>query len=596
MNEAGLRATRPDVVRFILKFAGKRETVVLLSALILTTVFDMLGIAIIFPYIQVVTNPNFLSEKTPRLLSLFGTTPVKHLVWIISLALIAMYLCKGFLQGALIRYQQRRLATFTARLTDDTVSLILAARYGLFQQIAGSELAGAAYSNTVHATIAFRALIQIGNELCFLAFLGLAFLIFRPLLTLTIILSLGVVAALIYAAVIRPTTMLGKQQSSVENERYRLLFSIVNAIRDIKVMGLAHLFDAKNREVSTHYATIAWRYNFNSALPLLIVEVVVLIAFILSTLLVMSTGATSQDLLPILGVVAVASVRAIPAFAKLMAALNAYRFSRSFVERLIVLRNQLSSARHLRSDDGLLFERRIELRKVSFAYPDKPILHDIDLDIERGQSIGIVGISGSGKTTLLDLITGLQPASSGQFVCDDKPFNPYQSASLEKMVGYVPQVLTLLDETMAFNISFEHKPDAGRLMRAVKIANLETLVQSLPDGLNTRVGENGMNLSGGQRQRIGIARALYRQPTLLIFDEATSALDAQTEKEVSNEIGQLRGELTTVMVSHRLQAVMDCDQIYVITHGRVQNRGTHSELLAKCELYRDLYALQVSLA
>lgn len=596
MKEASVRPANAGVIQFILKFAGKKDAAILLSAAILISLFDLIGIAVIFPYIKIAADPNLLLDRVPQVLTWLGSMQNRQLVMLISIALIVLYLCKGFLQGMLIRYQQRQLAVFTAKLTDDVVSCILTARYGLFQEIPGSELASVAYTNTVHTTIVFRALIQIGNEVCFLAFLGMAFLMVSPLPTLIVMLTLAAVAVLLYFVVLRPTSMLGKQQSSIENERYRLLFSIVNAIRDIKVMGLAHLFDAKNREVSTQYAMIAWRYNFNNALPLLVVEIVVAVGLILSAMFVMSGTMQPGNLMPILGVVALASVRTIPAFAKLMAAFNAFRFSRTFVERLIDIRNRLLSAKHVRTGDALLLEQRIVLRKICFAYPGKPILHDIDLEIERGKFIGIVGISGSGKTTLLDLITGLQPASSGEFLCDGKPFNPFQSASLEKMIGYVPQVLTLLNESIAFNITFEHEPDFENLMRAIKIANLEPLVLSLSDGINTRVGENGMNLSGGQRQRIGIARALYRRPEILIFDEATSALDAQTEREVSNEIVKLQGELTLVMVSHRLHAVINCDRIYVLSHGRVQDRGTHLELLGRCELYRDLYALQTSLA
>ncbi len=585
-----------EVVRFILEFAGKKETALLLLAVVLISVLDMLGIAVIFPYMKIVTNPGLLADNASGLLNWTRSIGVGRQVAAISAALILLYLCKGYFQGVLIRYQHRRLALFTARLTDDTVNRILATRYGLFQEIPGSELAGVAYSNTVHSTIAFRSLVQIGNEICFLSLLGIAFLIISPWATLAAAVILGLVAAALYLSVIRPTTQLGKEQSNIENERYRLLFSIVNAIRDIKVMGLAHLFDAKNQEVSSQYARIAWRYNFNSALPLLAVEIVVLVGLVVSVLVVMSAGVSAEELLPVIGVVAVAALRTVPAFAKLMMALNAYRFSRSFVERLIFIRNRLAALKHVRSEDSLSFEQRIELRGVGFRYQDKPILHDINLEIGRGQSIGIVGMSGSGKTTLLDLITGLQPASAGDFLCDGQPFDPFTSRSMERIIGYVPQALTLLDESIAYNITFEHEPDMQQLMRVIKIANLEAFVSELPRGADTRVGENGMNLSGGQRQRIGIARALYRQPKIVVFDEATSALDAHTEQEVTGEIGKLRGEVTMLIVSHHLPAVVDCDRIYVIAHGHIEDSGTHDDLLGRCELYRDLYTLQTTFA
>lgn len=583
-----------DVVHFILNFAGKRETLYLLLVVILTSALDMVGIAAIFPYIQLVANPD-------RIAGLLGgvVKPMSmgHLVFGLSLMLVALYILKGYFQRFLIRYQHRRLAYFTAKLTDDTVSRLLNSSYGLFQEKSGSELAGVAYTSTVHTTLVFRAMIQIGNECCFLALLCIVFLVINPLATLAGLMLLALIFFVVFMLVIRPTTLLGKEQSAIENERYRLLFSMVNAIRDIKVMGLAGLFDTKNRNVSAHYAEIAWRYNFNCALPLLLIEIFVLIGLVCAVVFILSTGVSAKELLPAMGVVAVAALRAVPSFARLMMGLNSFRFSRTFVERLIYTRDLLATHKHVRTDDFLAFERNIELQGVGFKYKeDKSILHDINLEINKGQFIGIVGVSGSGKTTLLDLITGLQPAFEGRFLCDGKPFDPYMSRSMERMIGYVPQVLTLLDESIAYNITFELEPDLPQLMRVIKIANLEKLVSELPQGIDTRVGENGMNLSGGQRQRIGIARALYRQPEIIVFDEATGALDAQTEQEVSSEIEKLRGVATILMVSHRLPAVVHCDRIYVIAHGSIEDSGTHAELLVRCELYRDLYSLQTTFA
>ncbi|CAG1003575.1 Protein glycosylation K [Methylophilaceae bacterium] len=595
MNTAVMHHNR-NVARFVLGFAGKTESTLLLSTVVLLSILDMIGIALVFPYIKIATNPSLLIDHSFGLLDWIKTMGMSQQIAVISVALILLYISKAIVQGLLIRFQQLRLAIFTARLTDDMVNNILSTRYGLFQEISGSELAGVAYSNTVHATIVFRSLIQMGNEIGFLLLMGLAFLVINPAATLTALLLLVLLATTIYFLVIRPTSLLGKEQSNIENERYRLLYAIVNAIRDIKVMGLAGLFDVKSREVSAQYAKVAWRFNFNSALTLLLVEVVAFIGLVVSVLVILSAGASVEELLPVIGVVAVAALRTVPAFAKLMASLNAYKFSRSFVEHLIYIRDRLESSRHARLEDGINFDKRIELRDIGFKYQEKTILHDINLEIERGQSIGIVGISGSGKTTLLDLITGLQPASAGDFYCDGQKFNPFTSRTMERFVGYVPQTLALLDESIAYNITFEHKPDIQQLMRVIKISNLNTLVDELPSGVDTKVGENGINLSGGQRQRIGIARALYRKPKIVVFDESTSALDAHTEQEVSAEIAKLRGEITMLIVSHRLPVVAECDRIYVITHGCIEDSGTHKELLGRCELYRDLYSLQTTFA
>src|SRR5262249_40128683 len=149
------------------------------------------------------------------------------------------------------------------------------------------------------------------------------------------------------------------------------------------------------------------------------------------------------------------------------------------------------------------------------------------------------------------------------------------------LIGYVPQTITLLDDSIAFNVSFEHRPDPERLRRAIRIANLEQFVATLPEGVETQVGENGVRLSGGQRQRGGIARPLYREPAILVFDEATSSLDAIAERELTAEIAQLRGGITKIIVTHRLSTIIDCDQIHVLSRGAVVESGTHRELLAR---------------
>ena len=158
--------------------------------------------------------------------------------------------------------------------------------------------------------------------------------------------------------------------------------------------------------------------------------------------------------------------------------------------------------------------------------------------------------------------------------------------------NYVPQTITLLDEPIAFNVSFDEQPNNERVIRALEIANHHGLVVSLPDGIQTKVGKNGLRLSGGQRQRIGIARALYRSPKILVFDEANSSLDTLTEMELTSEIEKQHGRISVVIAAHRLSTVIACDRIYVLSNGEIESNGTHSELLLKSKTYKKLYASQ----
>ena len=577
-------------LEFLIAFIGRRMIVTLLSTVLLMSVLDLVGIAIIFPYLQIVSAPEtFIRKWLPFYSADIASKDV--LLWL-SVGLIIFYVIKNFLQMRLTKHQFKSSAELTQQLTDDTISLVLNARYATFQKFPASEIVGVASSNTVHATLVFQALLQIINEIVFLGLLLIATFKVSPLLGLFSLVMVSLLAVGLYFFVIRRTQQLGYEQSVLNRKRYELQFSIVTAIRDIKVMGLGPLFDQRSRNVSERFSAISWKYSLNGALPRLYIELFMLLGFVCAIVMLALSGANLATMMPVFGVIAITAIRAIPSFSRLIAGVNSVKYSISSLEDLIDIRNTLADAAHTRHDDQLTFNEGIELRNICFDYGSSHILQNVSLRIQRGHSIGIVGPSGSGKTTLLDVITGLQPALSGEIYADGQAFNPFTSRSLEKLVGYVPQSITLLNESIAFNITFEQEHDAARLARVLSIANLESFVGSLPEGLNTIAGEDGLRLSGGQRQRIGIARALYREPQLLVFDEATSALDTISEEEISAEIESLRKTTSVVIVAHRLSTVVNCDVIYVLAHGYVVDQGTHPELLTRCSLYREMHLLQ----
>lgn len=582
-----------SVTNYLINAVGRGNAIYLLLIVGVMSILDLLGIAIIFPFLEIIIQPDLGAEVVAKLgFNINGLLTNTQLIVILGCGLILAYICKTLIQAALLRAQAKYLARFTAKTTNEVISHVLSARYALFQGTAASEIAGTAYSNTVHATLALTAMVQGANEALVLSLLFLGFLFFQPMLSLAAVLLVVIAGLLLFQIVIRRSAQLGAAQSQIENVRYRLLFSIASAIRDINIMGLAGLFDKRNRHVSKDYAELAWRYNYNAALPRLLIELIALLAIVGASLTVAVLNIPLDTAGPLLGLIAVATVRAVPAFTRLFGALSTFRSSSSFVKRLMVLQKQLEEAAVIRTEDGLSFKNVIELKNIGFSYGGKQVLTDVCIHLGKGESIGIVGSSGAGKTTLLDLFTGLQPATSGQFYCDGVRFDPFRSLGIHKLIGYVPQTITLLDETIAFNVSFDEQPDIEKVQRALDIANLHRLIESLPDGMQTRVGENGLRLSGGQRQRIGIARALYRSPEVLVFDEATSSLDTLSEAELTAEIEKLRGQVSVVIVAHRLSTVMACDRIYVLANGVVESSGAHSALLRNSEIYQRLYSSQ----
>ena len=306
-------------------------------------------------------------------------------------------------------------------------------------------------------------------------------------------------------------------------------------------------------------------------LPRLWLELLAIAALAVLLISMTMQGKPMIAVLPTLALFAAASFRLMPSANRILSGIQQLRFGLPVVDMLhheLTLANEAPDAKA----KPISFENTLALKCVSYTYPtaNKQALNNVDLTISKGDMIGFIGESGSGKSTLIDIVLGLLSPDEGFVVVDGVDVQS-NLRGWQDQIGYVPQNIYLTDDTLRRNVAFglsEEDIDNNAVERALQAAQLQNFVDTLPQGVNTVVGERGVRLSGGQRQRIGIARALYHDPAVLVLDEATSALDNETEAEVMDAVISMHGKKTILIIAHRLTTIQRCTNLYQIKHGR----------------------------
>jgi ABC-type multidrug transport system fused ATPase/permease subunit len=372
---------------------------------------------------------------------------------------------------------------------------------------------------------------------------------------------------------------------------YQALQQGLHGYRDITVLGRQEFFLDAYRDARLTIARARYRRSALSSFPRVSIEALA-ITFIagfvgLSTFV----GDGSARSLPVIGLFAYAALRIMPAINHIVSSLNSMRFGGAALED-VEADLSMPVPTSVGAVSRLPFEHEVRFEGVEFTYEgtDHPTLHAIELTIRRGESVGIVGATGSGKSTLVDLLVGLSTPTAGRITVDGVDLLGHE-AEWQRDIGLVSQQMFLLDDTLRRNIALgvtDEDIDEDQVLAAVRLAQLEEFVASLPDGLDTTVGERGVRVSGGQRQRVAIARALYRRPAVLVFDEGTSALDNLTEAALTEALTRLRADHTIITVAHRLSTVQDYERIVFMSGGRIVDIGPYEDLARRSPDFRRL--------
>ena len=359
----------------------------------------------------------------------------------------------------------------------------------------------------------------------------------------------------------------------------------LGGIRDVLIDGSQEFYCQKYSKSDLLMRRAAGNNLFISESPRHAMEAIGIILLVgLAYVLIQREGGADSTI-PFLGMLALGAQRLLPALQRVYSAYSRIKGTESSLKDIVeLLQQKLPQYLSQTNFKSVIFEEEIRLKNVSFCYSDNSpfILRDINLHIAKGEKIGFIGETGCGKSTLLDIIMGLLPPSSGELAIDQVILSNQNYRAWQKNIAHVPQKIYLADSTIDDNIAYgisNKKADYLQIRKSAKNAKISEFIESLNEGYQTMVGENGVSLSGGQLQRIGIARAFYKNTDVLILDEATSALDGKTESEIMRNIDIMDKGLTIIIIAHRLTTLKYCDRIYKLEDGRIVNFGSYEEII-----------------
>lgn len=567
---------------------------------LLLALLDTAAIVLMLPLVDLASGNPPTGGAMTFIANVLGNPPLAQLTVFVTGAVVGLFVIKDLGALSFTWWMARFKGTNRVRTSSAILRHYLSAPYTEISRRSSSDLIRTMVDAVaqVYGSVVYGLMQVVTQGLSTLAIFA-ALLYAAPLPTLALALYLGLAAAF-YLRVMKPKALRAGQAASASAEAaWRSALAALGGLKETRVRGSEAVFVERYHAASTRGVRPAQIAEFIGAAPRFVLEILFIIA--VGVLLVVGAlsgpaGSVGGSVLGLLAMFVAAGFRILPSATAVLGSINSIRFGRPYLDLVHAeARRMKEEAQPRQTGERLVFAGAIRIEKISFRYPDasRAALDEVSLTLPYGTSLALVGGSGAGKTTLVDVLLGLHHPDAGRITVDARDIAEDVRA-WQANIGYVPQDVFLLDATLAENIAFDEAPDQidrEKLAMAVEQAQLGDVVDALADGVDTYIGERGSRLSGGQRQRVGIARALYREPRLLVLDEATSALDNETEHRISAAIGGLRGTVTVVIVAHRLSTVRHADAVAFLENGKVVSTGTFDEVRQTNERFERLVRL-----
>jgi ABC-type multidrug transport system fused ATPase/permease subunit len=573
-------------INYIFDKKQKGQLVLLAVLILIGGVFETLGVSMILPVVSVILSPESLHrgiarypilQDTVNALGLDTDTKLASVLLIILIILFAV-------KNAYLLFLIHRQNTFISRARNDMISRVmrefLNRPYDYYLVADIPSVFRITDSDIPKTFTLMLSLLSLATEMVVSICLGIVLLAVNWQMTVLILVVL-VILTLIITKILKPRlNTIGRRNQETQSRIAKWRIQAIYGLKDVKVLNRQDFFIRNYYESGRIGADIDRNYTVLNNIPRLLIETVFVSVVLLYVLIYLINGGDAKALLPQITAFGMAAIRIMPSANRINTYLTqiAYnQYSLDFVYNNLTesmkMEKEMRAERAKVAGPALHLEKEIELKNITFHYPDSEdnIFTDANMMVPRGKSVGIIGPSGAGKSTIVDILLGLLHVKSGEILCDGSNiFSNYESWLAQ--IGYIPQSIYLVDESIRDNIAFgidADQIDDKRIWEVCEEAQLAEFIRSLPEGLDTTIGDRGVRLSGGQRQRIGIARALYHNPEILVFDEATSALDNETEAAVMEAINGFHGKKTMVIIAHRLNTIADCDIIYEVKDEKV---------------------------
>jgi ATP-binding cassette, subfamily B, bacterial PglK len=585
----------------ILTIREKFQLAALLLAIIMTAFMQTLGIASVLPFITLIMEPSLIFENHWLFWAYqtFNFSSVNSFIIFVGIAMFVIIVVSNLVSAFTTWLNLRFVWMNNHRLSRRLLEKYLSMPYAFFLNKNSSELSKNVLSDVAQLTSSFlMPLMNIISRGLVTLFILTLLLWINPLVSLLTILFIGGAYAAIYWRVNRNLKYRGEKSLEANLYRFKVVLEAFGGIKDIKVLNRERHFLDRYSNYSLEYARQnSWNAVIGQ-LPRFVLEAIAFGGVIVFVLVLLIQHGDASQVIPLASVFAFAGYRLMFALQEIFSCFTQMQFSRAIFDRIYsdftspAERVSQPASQSNLTPEELPFSSELSLKNITFSYvnSDQPVLHDINLNIKKNSSVALVGSTGAGKTSLIDIIIGLLFPQQGSLLVDGIAVSGDNLHHWQRKIGYVSQHIYLCDDTVTRNIAFgipDNLVDRDRLERAAALANIENFIlNELPYGYDTIVGEHGVRLSGGQRQRIGIARAFYSDPEVLVFDEATSALDGVTEDAVLTAMLSTVSSKTLIIIAHRLTTVKNCDQVYIMERGKIIASGTYDSLLAGNKLFR----------